>query len=92
MSMACRAMLHREKMPTYLLQWEAMKRAKRMDARPTICGARQKSSMKATRCGACIASKKVWAVKWCAHSARMILRRINFGIRCIRRSCRVCWM
>ncbi len=27
-SMACRAMSHREKMPTYLLQWEAMKRAK----------------------------------------------------------------
>ena len=85
--------LHREKMPTYLLQWEAMKRAKAEWMQLSmICGARPKSLMKATRCGACIASKKAWAGKWSARWARMILRRINFGISFILRSCRACWM
>ena len=36
---------HREKMPNYLLQWEAIRRARRLDVSYTICGVRRMSSL-----------------------------------------------
>ncbi|MCK7520563.1 MAG: hypothetical protein MZV64_24150 [Ignavibacteriales bacterium] len=47
------------------------------DAASMTCGARLKSSTKATRCGACIVSRKDLAAKWSARSAPGILRPVQ---------------
>ena len=84
--------VHREKMPTYLLQWEAMKRAKAKGCTVyDLWGAPE----------AFDESDSMWGVyrfkeglggKSSAHSARMTLHPVRFGIRCIQKSFRACWM
>ena len=66
--------VERDRMPTYLLQWEAIRWAKAQDTLPTISGVRRTSSPTPIRCGACIALRMVLAARSCGISARGIMR------------------